>query len=78
MGRERLDWLRERTRAMCMTARAGGGQHMKRKISRSPSALLREIEELQEATSAKLKERWRALYGSEPPPRISRDLWSAR
>jgi Protein of unknown function (DUF2924) len=47
---------------------------MKRKISASPSALVREIEELQEATSANLKERWRALYGSEPPRRISRDL----
>jgi hypothetical protein len=47
---------------------------MKRKISASPSALVREIEELQEATSANLKERWRALYRSEPPRRISRDL----
>ena len=47
---------------------------MKRKISASPSALVREIEELQEATSANLKERWRALYGTEPPRRISRDL----
>ena len=51
-----------------------GGQHMKRKISASGSALVREIEQLQEATSANLKERWRALYGTEPPPRISRDL----
>jgi hypothetical protein len=47
---------------------------MKRQISASPSALVREIEELQEATSANLKERWRALYRSEPPRRISRDL----
>jgi hypothetical protein len=47
---------------------------MKRKISASPSALVREIEELQEAASANLKERWRALYRSEPPRRISRDL----
>jgi DUF2924 family protein len=47
---------------------------MKRKISASPSALVREIEELQEATSAILKERWRALYRSEPPRRIRRDL----
>ena len=47
---------------------------MKLKISASPSALVREIEELQEATSANLKERWRALYRSEPPRRISRDL----
>jgi hypothetical protein len=47
---------------------------MRRKISASPSALVREIEELQEATSANLKERWRALYGSEAPRRISRNL----
>jgi len=47
---------------------------MKRKISASPSALVREIDELQEATSANLKWRWRALYGSEVPRRISRDL----
>ena len=47
---------------------------MKRKISASPSALVREIDELQEATSANLKQRWRALYGTEPPRRISRDL----
>jgi hypothetical protein len=46
---------------------------MKRKISASPAALVREIEELQEASS-NLKERWRALYRSEPPRRISRDL----
>jgi Protein of unknown function (DUF2924) len=47
---------------------------MKGKISASPSALVREIEELQEATSANLKERWRAFYRSAPPRRISRDL----
>jgi len=47
---------------------------MKHKISATRSALVREIEELQEATSANLKERWRALYGAEPPRRISRDL----
>ena len=47
---------------------------MKRKILASPSALVCDIEELQEATSANLKERWRALYGTEPPRRISRDL----
>ena len=47
---------------------------MKRRISASRSALVCEIEELQEATSVNLKERWRALYRSEPPRRISRDL----
>src|SRR5271167_3573963 len=47
---------------------------MKRKIPVSPSALAREIEELQEATSVNLKRRWRALYRTEAPRRISRDL----
>src|SRR6266852_657835 len=47
---------------------------MKRKISVCPSALVPEIEELQEATSANLKQRWRALYGTAAPRRISRDL----
>ena len=47
---------------------------MKRKISATRSALVREIEELQDATSANLKERWRALYGTQAPRRISRDL----
>ena len=32
------------------------------------------MDEMQEATSANLKQRWRALYGSEPPPHISREL----
>ncbi len=47
---------------------------MKRKISVTRSALSCEIAALLEATSANLKERWRALYRSEPPRRISRDL----
>src|SRR5216684_4025939 len=47
---------------------------MKRKISASPSALVREIEELQKSTSSNLKQRWRALYGTAAPRRISRDL----
>jgi hypothetical protein len=47
---------------------------MKRKIFASPSVLVREIDELQEATSDNLKQRWRALYGTQAPRRISRDL----
>ena len=46
---------------------------MKRKISVTRSAFVREIEELQEATSANLKERWRALYCTEP---ALRDLYA--
>ena len=48
---------------------------MKRKILATDSAsLVGEIAALHVATPADLKSRWRALYGTEPPPRISRDL----
>ena len=47
---------------------------MKRKGSITPAALGDEIEQLRKATPTGLKERWRTLYGSEPPGRISRDL----
>jgi hypothetical protein len=59
---------------MCVTARVGGGHHMKHKVSSTTSALAHEIAELRQAASADLKERWRALYCNEPPRRISRDL----
>jgi len=44
------------------------------KISVTPSALSHEIGELKPASAADLKQRWRALYGTEPPWRISHDL----
>jgi len=48
---------------------------MKSKISLSDRvSLANEIAALAEATTADLKSRWLALYGAEPPPRISRDL----
>ena len=47
---------------------------MKRKVSITSAALVHEIERLRKATPSDLKERWRTLYGSEPPGRISRDL----
>ena len=47
---------------------------MKHKISSTTSVLAHEIAALRQATRADLKERWRALYGTEPPRRISRDL----
>src|SRR5215472_7100157 len=46
---------------------------MKHKVSSTTSALAHEIAALRQA-SADLKERWRALYCTEPPRRISRDL----
>lgn len=48
---------------------------MKRKIpATDPATLVREIATLSEANSADLKNRWHALYATEPPPRISRHL----
>ena len=47
---------------------------MKHKVSSTTSALAHEIAALRQATPADLKERWRALYRTEPPRRISRDL----
>ena len=47
---------------------------MKRKSPVTTSTLEREINELEQAAVSQLKERWRALYGTEPPRRISRDL----
>jgi hypothetical protein len=51
-----------------------GGQHMRDKVSSTTSALAHEIAVLRQSTPADLKKRWRVLYGSEPPRRISRDL----
>jgi Protein of unknown function (DUF2924) len=59
---------------MCVTARLEGGHHMKRKVSSTTSALAHEIAAVRQATAADLKKRWRALYCTEPPRRISRDL----
>ena len=48
---------------------------MKSKISvHDRETLARGIAALTEATLADLKSRWREVYGTEPPPRISRDL----
>jgi hypothetical protein len=48
---------------------------MKSKISvHDRETLASEIATLTEATLPDLKSRWRVLYGTEPPPRISRDL----
>jgi hypothetical protein len=47
---------------------------MKDKVPVNTSALVHEIAALGQATAANLRERWRVLYRTEPPPRISRDL----
>jgi hypothetical protein len=47
---------------------------MKHKVSSTTSTVANEIAALRQATPADLKERWQALYCTEPPRRISRDL----
>jgi hypothetical protein len=47
---------------------------VKYKISPTTSSPVHEIAALGRATPTGLKERWRTLYRTEPPPRISRDL----
>jgi len=47
---------------------------MKHTVFSTTAALAHEIAALRQAPPADLKERWRALYCSEPPRRISRDL----
>ena len=47
---------------------------MKHKVSSTTAALGHEIAALRQTPPADLKERWRALYCTEPPRRISRDL----
>ena len=39
-----------------------------------PDELYDELTNLPAVGSERLKERWRILYGTEPPPRISEDL----
>ena len=46
---------------------------MKHKVSSTTSEMAHEIAALRQATPADLKERWLALYCTEPPRRISRD-----
>ena len=59
---------------MCVTARAGG------RAAHETQSLVNYFcsgprnRATRKATPADLKERWRALYGTEPPRRISRDL----
>jgi Protein of unknown function (DUF2924) len=47
---------------------------MKHKVFSTTAALAHETAALGQATPADLKERWRVLYRTEPPRRISRDL----
>ena len=56
------------------TARAGGRAARETQSLLNYFVLVHEIAALRQATQADLKERWRVLYRTEPPRRISRDL----
>ena len=43
-------------------------------ISRTDDQLSAEIAALESLSTVQLRQRWKALYGTEPPPRASRDL----
>jgi Protein of unknown function (DUF2924) len=47
---------------------------MAQAIARTDDQLSAEIAALELLSTAQLRERWKALYGAEPPPRASRDL----
>jgi len=44
------------------------------RLSKSPETILRRLASLESSPIKALKQQWRALYGSEPPHRISREL----
>ena len=69
------DWLRGAQRAMCVSARRKGGQRMKHQSSSERTEQISaEIAALASLDIKDLKSRWRVLYDTEPPPRISREL----
>ncbi len=45
-----------------------------RRLETEPDGLSEEVAGLPALSPERLKERWRTLYGVEPPPRISKDL----
>ena len=60
---------------MCVCPRGGRGTHARREIfpnRRRP--IPQRLASLKSCSIAELKQQWRALYGSEPPHRISREL----
>jgi Protein of unknown function (DUF2924) len=44
------------------------------RLSKSPETISRKLASLESSSIKALKQQWRALYGSEPPHRISREL----
>src|ERR1700731_4422131 len=62
-------------RAMCVSALKEEGQRMQdKRFSKSPETISRKLASLGSSPIKVLKQQWRALYGSEPPRRVSREL----
>ena len=62
-------------RAMCVTARNGGGQSMNRNLApKEHQKLSIEIALLESLDVYELRARWRVLYETEAPTRFSQDL----
>lgn len=74
----RADWLPACKRAMCVSARKreAGMDGVYRYIddAQKQEEISREIAGLLQLGRLDLKQRWRALYGTEPPRKISRAL----
>src|SRR5579864_4205475 len=67
--------MRERKRAMCVRCRRRSRQRMKdRSHATDSDQLQRELDALSALSVKQLKDRWRSVYGFEPPHRISREL----
>jgi Protein of unknown function (DUF2924) len=45
-----------------------------KRLSKSPETISRKLASLESSPIKVLKQQWRALYGSEPPHRVSREL----
>jgi hypothetical protein len=69
------DWLPAPARAMCVSARKEEGQRMQDKtFPTSGEAISGKLASLRSLPIKELKQRWRSLYSSEPPHRVSREL----
>ena len=76
MKRERSsDWMSGAIRAMCGGTREGAGAMKKgSKSVRDPQKLASELEQLRELNPEQIREKWRILFGAEPPPKLRSSL----
>src|SRR5271169_1651787 len=63
------------TEEPCVCCPKGGRARMQdQRLSKSPETISRKLTSLESSPIKALKQQWRALYGSEPPHRVSREL----